>query len=135
MDAGVSEVSSSWPVCEDAQLCSSEPRAQLLQLRLDVQCPPKAYVLRAWFPGRHPTIVEWWKLKEMWPCGRSIGHWRYVLKEDYGTPALPLLFLPPAHEVSGLLCFTLSAFDIHSQRPKAGTSKTSSHYKPFLFIS
>jgi hypothetical protein len=64
---------------------------------LDVECPPKVHVLKAWFSGSCCRSVKGGASWEV------LGHWDVPLKGIAGPNSLsPSLF--PLCEVSGLLC-------------------------------
>jgi hypothetical protein len=77
---------------------------------LDLECPPKAHVLKAW-PPIHDIIGRWWNFRKWSLVG---GHWAHELEEDIRTAAPPLPFSlasnwdevtasPPIHSFFDLL--------------------------------
>jgi hypothetical protein len=59
---------------------------------LDLGCPSKAHVLKAWFPVCG-TIGRWWKLWEVGPGGRKLGHWGCAFEGGIVNPSPSCSFL------------------------------------------
>jgi hypothetical protein len=106
---------------------------------LDLECPPKAHVLKAWLPG-------WlcWEMMETLRSGtskKSSGPCGCALKGDTGTPissSFPLSL--PSHEGVVLLCHILCMLCGHTTCLKQWcqligieSANTLSQTKPFLF--
>jgi hypothetical protein len=72
---------------------------------LDLECAPKAHVLKGWSSAWH-----YWKVEE--PLrGRTqwkvLDHWGHALEGDCGMSVSSSFLLPGSHEVSSLLSYML----------------------------
>lgn len=108
------------------QLCTQKAASQHMaafgiRWGLNVECQPKAHVLKARSPCG--ALGKWWKLSE--PNWRSSDHGNVPLQGTVGPQCL-FPFPCPDHEVNHFILL------LHT--PRNLNSKTMSQSNPFLFM-